>query len=119
MRPAAVRICLTGRTRRRASNTLRPIPATRNAASRSAVRQIFARTGANAALSGCSTNTFQPTGPTVAQVLSTSCPRKLRPTVDPLSDEASALVTWGRAKERFLKAALFGCAMGTPLASIA
>ncbi len=71
MRAAAVRICFTGRTRRRASNTLRPIPAARNAASSSAVRQIFPRTGANAALSGCSTNTFQPTGPTVAQVLST------------------------------------------------
>ena len=84
MRAAAVRICLTGRTRRRASKTLRPTPAARKAASRSAVRQIFPRTGANAALSGCSTNTFQPTGPTVAQVLSTFSPRKLRPTVDPV-----------------------------------
>ena len=34
MRAAAVRICLTGRTRRRASKTLRPTPATRNAASK-------------------------------------------------------------------------------------
>ena len=57
------------------------------------VRQIFPRTGANAALSGCSTNTFQPAGPTVAQVLNTFSPRKLRPTVDPVCDEASALVT--------------------------
>ena len=77
MRAAAVRICLIGRTRRRASNTLRPIPAARNAASSSAVRQIFPRTGANAALSGCSTNTFQPTGSTVAQVLNTFSPAEV------------------------------------------
>ena len=57
------------------------------------MRQIFPRIGANAALSGCSTNTLQPTGLTVAQVLSTFSPRKLRPTVDPVLDEASAFVT--------------------------
>ena len=51
MRAAAAPICFTGRTRRRASNTLRPTPTARNAASSSAVRQIFPRTGVNAALS--------------------------------------------------------------------
>ena len=37
--------------------------------------------------------TFQPNGSTVAQVLNTFCPRKFRPTVDPVFVEASALVT--------------------------
>ena len=46
-------------------------------------------------------------------------PRKLRPTVDPVFDEASALVTCGKARERCVKAALFGCAIGTPLVSTA
>ena len=100
MRAADVRICLTGRTSRRASKTLRPTPATRNAASKSALRQIFPRIGANAALSGRSTNTFQPSGSTVAHVLNTRSLRKLRPTVDPVLDEASALATCGKARER-------------------
>ncbi len=89
------------------------------AAISSAVFQIFPRRGAKAALSGCSTNTFQPTSSTVAQVLSTFTPWKFRPTVDPVLDEARALVTWGRDKERCVKAALLGSAMGTPLSSTA
>ena len=85
----------------------------------SAVPQILPRRGAKAALSGCSTNTFQPSGPTVAQVLSTLTPWKFRPTVDPVLDEARALVTWGRDNERCVKAALLGSAMGMPLSSTA
>src|SRR5262249_35862332 len=83
-----------------------------------------------AALSGCSTNTFQPVVGTVAHAVSTFTSRKFRPSVDPVLDEARALVTWVRDKVRCVKAALLGfgifgtsqpraLTMGRPLSSTA
>ena len=51
-----------GRTSLRASRTLVAIASSRNATSRNAVRQIADLSGAKASLSGCSTNTRQPSG---------------------------------------------------------
>ena len=62
---AATWIDSIGLTRRRASRMLVATASTRNATSRIAVRQIAARSGAYASLSGSSTKTRQPSGSTV------------------------------------------------------
>src|SRR5262245_60717765 len=108
MRAAAVRICLTGRASRRASSTLRATANARHEVSRGAVRQTLPPRCANAAPPACSTNTFQPTKGTVAQLLDTLVPRRLRPLVDPAVAEPTAFVTCGRGSGRLVNAAVFG-----------
>ena len=78
---AAIWIDSIGLTRRRASRMLVATASTRNATSRIAVRQIAARSGAYASLSGSSTKTRQPSGSTVWYALSTFVPSRSRPTV--------------------------------------
>src|SRR5215204_3878410 len=88
---------LIGRTSLRASMMESATAAKTKAPIRSAVRQIFPRREAKTADSGCSTNTFQPTGSTVAQAERTFTPPTLRPFVEPDSDEDErALRTCGR-----------------------
>ena len=74
MRPALDWSTLTGRTTRRARTRLtatdRPMPRS----TRTAVRAIEARIGANASASGCSTMTNQPSGSTGADAASTDRP---------------------------------------------
>ena len=63
-----------GRASLRASRTLVAIASSRNATSRSALRQIADLSGANASLSGSSTKTRQSGGATVWKALRTFVP---------------------------------------------
>ena len=80
---AAAWIDSIGRTSLRASRMLVAMASSRNATSSRAVRQIADLSGAKASLSGCSTNTRQPSGLIVWNALSTFLPCSIAP--DPCS----------------------------------